>query len=60
MSITFVLIIIIMIIMSLIKPETKPRKLMEVDVKLFRVNPGFIFGSLIIIGILIALYTVFW
>lgn len=60
MSITFVLIIIIMIIMSLIKSETKPRKLMEVDVKLFRVNPGFIFGSLIIIGILIALYTVFW
>ncbi|HNV30321.1 MAG TPA: sodium/solute symporter [Cyclobacteriaceae bacterium] len=60
MSITFVLIIIIMVIMSLIKPETNPKKLMEVDVKLFKVNPGFIFGSLIIIGILIALYTVFW
>jgi len=44
----------------LIKPETNPKKLMEVDVKLFKVNPGFIFGSLIIIGILIALYTVFW
>ena len=60
MSITFVLIIIIMVIMSLLKPETKPKKLMEVDAKLFKVNPGFIFGSLIIIGILIALYTVFW
>jgi SSS family solute:Na+ symporter len=60
MSITFVLIIIIMVIMSLIKPETNPKKLMEVDIKLFKVNPGFVFGSLIIIGILIALYTVFW
>lgn len=60
MSITFVLIILIMVIMSLIKPETNPKKLMEIDVKLFKVNPGFVFGSLIIIGILIALYTVFW
>jgi SSS family solute:Na+ symporter len=50
----------IMVIMSLIKPEANPKKLMEVDVKLFRVSPGFLFGSLIIIGILIALYTVFW
>lgn len=60
MSITFGLIIFIMVIMSWIKPETNPKKLMDVDVKLFKVNPGFMFGSLIIIGILIALYTVFW
>jgi len=60
MSITFGLIIFIMVIMSWINPETNPKKQMEVDVKLFKVNPGFIFGSVIIIGILIALYTVFW
>ena len=60
MSITFVLIIGIMVIMSLVKPEVNPKRIIEVDPKLFRVNPGFIFGSLIIIGILIALYTVFW
>ncbi len=60
MSITFVLIIIIMVLMSLVKPEANPKKSMEVDVKLFKVNPGFVFGSLIIVGILIALYTVFW
>lgn len=60
MSITFGLIILIMIVLSIVKPETNPKKPMEVDVKLFKVNPGFIFGSLIIIGILIALYTVFW
>jgi SSS family solute:Na+ symporter len=60
MSITFVLIIVIMIIMSIVKPELKPKRLVEVDVKMFKVNPGFIFGSLIIAGVLIALYTVFW
>ncbi len=60
MSITFVLIIVIMVIMSIIKPETKPRRLMDVDTKMFKVSPGFIFTSLIIIGILVALYSVFW
>jgi len=60
MSITFVLIIMVMVIMSFMKPELKPKRLMEVDVKMFKVSPGFIFVSLIIVGILIALYTVFW
>ncbi len=60
MSITFVLIIVIMVIMSMINPEVKPKRPMDVDVKMFKVSPGFIFTSLIIIGILIALYTVFW
>ncbi len=61
MSITFVSIVLIMVIMSLVKPETKPPKhVMEVDVKMFKVSSGFIFTSLIIIGILVALYTVFW
>jgi len=60
MTITFVLIIVIMIIMSLLKPELKLKRLVEIDAKMFKVNPGFIFGSLIIVGILIALYTVFW
>lgn len=60
MSITFGLIIFIMIVLSILKPEANHRKQMEVDVKLFRVNAGFVFGSILILGILIALYTVFW
>lgn len=60
MSITFILIIIIMVGMSLIKPEMNSKKVMEVDVKLFKVNSGFVVGSVIILGILVALYTVFW
>jgi len=60
MSITFGLIIFMMVIISLLKPEVNRKKEMEVDVSMFKVNPGFIFGSLIIFGILIALYSVFW
>jgi len=60
MSITFGLIIFIMVIMSLVKPEVNPKRIIEVDVKLFKVNSGFVVGSLIIIGILVSLYTVFW
>jgi solute:Na+ symporter, SSS family len=60
MSITFVLIIVIMVIMSVLNPEQHPKRKMEVAARMFKVSPGFIFTSLIITGILIALYTVFW
>jgi SSS family solute:Na+ symporter len=60
MSITFALIIILMVIISIYKPSVDEKKKMQVDPSLFKVSPGFIFGSTIIIGILIALYTVFW
>ncbi|MDE3252349.1 MAG: sodium transporter, partial [Bacteroidota bacterium] len=61
MSIVFVFIVITMLIMSKIKPrETGDTHEIEVDTRMFRVSPGFIIGSLIICGILVALYTVFW
>jgi SSS family solute:Na+ symporter len=33
---------------------------LEVDKSLFRAHPGFIAGSLIIVLMLVALYSVFW
>ena len=61
MSITFVLIIIVMVVMSLANPEKdKSATIIEIDKEMFRVTPGFTIGSLIIVGILAALYTVFW
>jgi len=33
---------------------------LEVDTKMFKVNNGFLAGSLIIIGVLVALYSIFW
>lgn len=60
MSITFVLIILSMIIISLAKPETKLENRILVDKAMFKVSNGFLAGSIAITGILIALYTVFW
>jgi SSS family solute:Na+ symporter len=60
MAITFVAIVIIMIAMSLAKPKAEDDHTIEVDASMFKVSPGFILGSLIICGILIALYTAFW
>ncbi|WP_346315891.1 sodium/sugar symporter [Chitinophaga sp. YIM B06452] len=60
MSITFVLLIIVMIIISLTKPRPEGEPPIVIDRSLFRVTPGFIVASVIICGILAALYTVFW
>ncbi|HTS43937.1 MAG TPA: sodium/solute symporter [Puia sp.] len=61
MSIVFVIIIALMIIISLLSTKNKNNPpLITVDPKMFRVSSGFVVGSIIISGILIALYTVFW
>ncbi len=60
MSITFVLIVIVMICISLLQPKTVARPVIEIDRSMFRTTPGFIVAVVIIIGILTALYTVFW
>lgn len=61
MTITFVLIVAIMIVISLSKPKATPTgEEIEIDTSMFRVSPGFVVGSVIICGILTALYTVFW
>jgi len=61
MTITFFVIVAIMVGMSLLKPN-KPgdTHTIEVDKSMFNVSTGFIIGSVIICGILAALYTVFW
>ena len=62
MTIDFLLIVLIMIIMSLFasKEDVKKIKAIEIEATLFRITPGFAVGSVIILGILAALYTVFW
>jgi SSS family solute:Na+ symporter len=61
MTITFVTIFIIMIAMSLINPKKENDvHVIEVDTTMFRITPGFAIGSIIIMGILTALYSVFW
>jgi SSS family solute:Na+ symporter len=33
---------------------------LEVDASLFKVSRGFLVGALAIVGVLVALYTIFW
>lgn len=61
MSITFVSIALIMIVVSLAKPSSENNAhSITLDTKMFKVTPGFIIGSVIICGVLSALYTLFW
>ena len=61
MSITFVSIVLVMIVVSIAKPTSENNaKAIELDTKMFKVTPGFIIGSVIICGVLSALYTIFW
>lgn len=61
MSIAFVAIVVIMVAMSLAANKQPPAdKLMVVETQLFRTSAGFKIASLLILGILAALYTIFW
>jgi len=61
MGFVFLICIVVMYLISMWENRkgVKPNGL-EVDTKMFRVTPGFAVGALIICGLLIALYTVFW
>lgn len=61
MAIDFVVIVILMVIISLSKPQ-KPASDQDivVDTSMFKISTGFAIGSILIMGILTALYTVFW
>lgn len=61
MGITFLVIVVAMIIISLAKPQVQPEdKQLKIDTAWFRVTPRFILGSVIILVILAVLYTMFY
>jgi solute:Na+ symporter, SSS family len=61
MAIDFVLLILIMVTMSLAKPQKdNDPHTVEVDTSMFKISTGFAIGSVLIMGILTALYTIFW
>ncbi|MBC7914218.1 MAG: sodium/sugar symporter [Pyrinomonadaceae bacterium] len=61
MSFVFVLCVLGMIIISVIEKRNgvQPKGL-EIDRSMFKLTPGFTAGALIILGILTALYTIYW
>lgn len=61
MSIVFVILVVLMVFITLRDPKNRVQPaLIQVDTRQFRCSPAFIAGSLVIIGILATLYTVFW
>jgi len=61
MAIDFVVIVILMVVISLSKPQKiATENEIEVDTSMFKISTSFAIGSVLIMGILTALYTVFW
>ena len=54
------LVAVILIFFLLDKKGQAHHKALVIDPRMFRVSISFIIGSVVIIGILTALYTVFW
>ncbi len=61
MGFVFVICVFLMILISLYDEKRGYKsKGLEIDSKMFKVTNGFAIGTLIITGILVALYTIFW
>ena len=61
MTIVFVFLIFMMVVMSLFDRRSKDQpRVIQIDTSMFRTSPSFVVGSVLILGILTALYTVFW
>ncbi len=61
MTLVFIILMLLMVIISLSDRSRKDaHKALVIDSSMFKTSPGFIVGSAIIVGILAALYTVFY
>jgi SSS family solute:Na+ symporter len=61
MTITFVFIVVVMIAMSLAtKVDKFEQPKIDVSLQYFKLSPAFLAGSVLIMGILAGLYTIFW
>jgi len=61
MGFVFVICVAIMIVISLFDQKRGIKsKGLEIDSSMFKVNSGFLAGSLLVTGILVALYSIFW
>lgn len=61
MSLVFVICVLIMYLISIIENSRGVKTNgLEIDRSMFKVTPGFTAGALIICGLLVALYSIFW
>jgi solute:Na+ symporter, SSS family len=61
MGYAFVIIVAIMVAISLADPKSKDNpKAMEVDTSMFKTSQQFAIGAMLVLGVIAALYIVFW
>ncbi len=61
MGFVFAISVLSMVVISLYDAKRGiPSKGLEVDKSMFKTNTGFAVGSMLVVGILVALYTLFW
>ncbi|MDQ6762334.1 MAG: sodium/sugar symporter [Bacteroidota bacterium] len=61
MGLVFIILMALMIVMSLADRRSKDNaQVIEIDKSMFKCSPAFIIGSTVIVGILAALYTIFY
>lgn len=60
MGYVFLILVGVMVIISLIQPRTGKERSVEVDPSMFKLSKTFAIGSLLVMGIIAALYIVFW
>jgi SSS family solute:Na+ symporter len=57
----FIFCVVSMVIISLADPASKNNpKGLEIDAKMFKLEPSFIFGAVVVVMAIVALYTYFW
>ncbi|WP_192822149.1 sodium/sugar symporter [Rufibacter sp. LB8] len=61
MGIVFVMLAVLMVIITLLDPKSKHNpKGLEIDASMFKPSTSFTVGAILICGILVGLYTIFW
>ncbi len=61
MSIVFIFLIVTMVLISLLDKRSKDQpRIVQIETSMFRSSTSFAVGAVLIFGVLIALYTVFW
>ena len=61
MGFVFLICVLLMVIISLYDAKKGYKaKGLEIDTKMFKVSNGFMVGTMIIGGIIVALYSIFW
>jgi len=60
MGYVFLILVVLMIVISLIRPRKEGEGEVIVEKEMFSMSQGFALGSILVMGVLAALYTIYW